>query len=135
MKKNFSYFMNEYNKIEKNYNKEIENLTNKFSIQDISKMVIEEYNNDKKISYTLKQYIEDNCSKILDFFDNYDFEEIYSYIQNNYKIKNITIEEKEEISQNEIIELLEEKYFGYDSIKYENGKFYGIEKEYKTIIE
>jgi len=143
MIKNFKYYKNEIKKINNDCDNKIEELISEVSLKDVCKMVIKEYNSEKR-KESLFIFIENGYSEVLDIFEKkYDYYEVYNYIEENFKEE--MIEEKEKLEFNEILDIInsyndmiinyDENESLYDNFIYENGNFYGIKEYYKTNIE
>lgn len=143
MIKNFEYYKNEIEKINNDCNNKIEKLINEISLKDVCKMVIDEYNLEKR-EKSILFFIENGYSEVLEYFsEKYDYNEIYNYIEDNFKEK--TIKEKKKLEINEILDIInsyndiiienDEDESLYNNFIYENGNFYGIKEYYKTNME
>ena len=143
MIKNFEYYKNEIKKINNECDNKIEELINEVSLKDVCKMIIDEYNSEKR-KESLLIFIEYGYSEVLEYFsEKYDDNEICNYIKENFKEK--MIEEKNKLDFNKILDIInsyndiiteyDENKSLYDNFIYENGNFYGIKEYYKTNIE
>ena len=148
MEKNYNTFIEEYNKIQDDYENKLDNLKIQYSLDDVSKMVFEEYkeqinklNIDDNMS--LDNFIFDGYSDVINYFDLYDCEEIYNNIIHNYKIKKEEKVIEEEICIDDMLQFLLDnidtidEFFvrDYEDIVLKNGKFYGITVKQITNIE
>ena len=143
MIKNFEYYKNEIKKINNECDNKIEELINEVSLKDVCKMIIDEYNSEKR-KESLLIFIEYGYSEVLEYFsEKYDDNEICNYIKENFKEK--MLEEKNKLDFNKILDIInsyndiiteyDENKNLNDNFIYENGNFYGIKEYYKTNIE
>lgn len=143
MIKNFEYYKNEINKIQDDYDNKVGKLLNEVSLKDVCKMVIDEYNSEKR-KESLLIFIDYGYSEVLEYFgEKYDYNDVYNYIEENSKEE--MIEEKKKLEINEILDIInsyndtiienDENESLYNNFIYENGNFYGIKEYYKTIVE